>query len=120
MRVGTKLASATLGAALVASVGACGATSADGASGADGVSGADATPADAVPHVEPDPQAVELLPAELQQGGTITMAADLHYPPTSFLAEDNKTRAAELLAIWRPRLLRRMEQFGLTAGNNDT
>ena len=31
------------------------------------------------------------------------------------VAEDNKTRAAELLAIWRPRLLRRMEQFGLTA-----
>src|SRR5918993_159718 len=85
MRVGTKLASATLGAALVASVSACGATSANEASGAD------ATPADAVPHVEPDPQAVELLPAELQQGGTITMAADLHYPPTSFLADDNKT-----------------------------
>jgi polar amino acid transport system substrate-binding protein len=31
------------------------------------------------------------LPADLQEGGTITMAADLHYPPTSFLAEDNKT-----------------------------
>ena len=85
MRVGTKLASAALGAALVATVSACGATSADGSPGAD------ATPADAVPHVEPDPQAVELLPAELQQGGTITMAADLHYPPTSFLADDNKT-----------------------------
>jgi PAS domain S-box-containing protein len=36
------------------------------------------------------------------------------------VAQDNKTRAAELLAIWRPRLLRRMEQFGLTAGTNDT
>jgi transcriptional regulator with PAS, ATPase and Fis domain len=27
------------------------------------------------------------------------------------LAQDNKTRAAELLAIWRPRLVRRLEQF---------
>jgi len=35
------------------------------------------------------------------------------------VAQDNKTRAAELLSIWRPRLLRRMEQFGLTAGNSE-
>ena len=41
--------------------------------------------------MEPDAEAVKLLPADLQEGGTITMAADLHYPPTSFLAEDNKT-----------------------------
>jgi len=27
------------------------------------------------------------------------------------LAQDNRTRAAELLAIWRPRLVRRLEQF---------
>jgi transcriptional regulator with PAS, ATPase and Fis domain len=27
------------------------------------------------------------------------------------LAQDNKTRAAELLAIWRPRLVRRLDQF---------
>jgi DNA-binding NtrC family response regulator len=29
------------------------------------------------------------------------------------LARNNKARAADLLAIWRPRLLRRMEHFGL-------
>jgi PAS domain S-box-containing protein len=29
------------------------------------------------------------------------------------LSQDNKTRAAELLAIWRPRLMRRIEQLGL-------
>src|SRR5262249_35205290 len=28
------------------------------------------------------------------------------------LAQDNHTRAAELLEIWRPRLLRRLEKFG--------
>jgi polar amino acid transport system substrate-binding protein len=85
MRVGTKLGSAALGAALVVAVSACGGTTADAAPSAD------ATPADAVPHVEPDPEAVKLLPADLQNGGAITMAADLNYPPTSFLAEDNKT-----------------------------
>jgi DNA-binding NtrC family response regulator len=30
------------------------------------------------------------------------------------LGQGNRTRAAELLAIWRPRLLRRMEQFGIS------
>jgi DNA-binding protein Fis len=28
------------------------------------------------------------------------------------LTQDNQTRAAELLEIWRPRLMRRMERFG--------
>ncbi len=36
------------------------------------------------------------------------------------LSNDNKTRAAELLAIWRPRLIRRMEHFGMgQAGPDD-
>ena len=37
------------------------------------------------------PRRSKLLPADVKARGTITMAADLHYPPTSFLAEDNKT-----------------------------
>lgn len=41
--------------------------------------------------VKPDPAAVELLPADIEKAGVITMAADLHYPPTSFLDQDNKT-----------------------------
>ena len=86
MRVGTNLASAALGAALLVAISACG-----GGASADDSPGADATPADTVPQVEPDPAAVKLLPADLQQGGTITMAADLNYPPTSFLDEDNTT-----------------------------
>jgi DNA-binding NtrC family response regulator len=31
------------------------------------------------------------------------------------LSKQNKTRAAELLKIWRPRLVRRLEQFGVPA-----
>jgi PAS domain S-box-containing protein len=33
------------------------------------------------------------------------------------LADGNKTRAAEFLAVWRPRLLRRIEGLGLEAGS---
>jgi DNA-binding NtrC family response regulator len=33
------------------------------------------------------------------------------------LAQGNKTAAAELLAIWRPRLSRRLEQLGLEKGD---
>lgn len=36
------------------------------------------------------------------------------------LAGDNKTRAAELLSIWRPRLTRRLEQLGLEAADDGT
>jgi polar amino acid transport system substrate-binding protein len=82
MRVGKSLATAALGAVLLVTTSACG--------GADGAGDSNA-PAGSLPEVKPDPEAVKLLPADLQEGGTITMAADLHYPPTSFLAEDNKT-----------------------------
>jgi transcriptional regulator with PAS, ATPase and Fis domain len=32
------------------------------------------------------------------------------------MAKGNKSRAAELLEIWRPRLLRRMEALGINEG----
>jgi arginine utilization regulatory protein len=35
------------------------------------------------------------------------------------LTQNNQTRAAELLEIWRPRLLRRMEKFGLPEGDTN-
>ena len=41
--------------------------------------------------VQPDPAAVALLPASYKEKGELTVAMDLHYPPTTFLAEDNKT-----------------------------
>jgi polar amino acid transport system substrate-binding protein len=60
----------------------------------DGGATKDATGApasDVVSQVKADPAAVKLLPAALKERGTLTMAADLHYPPTSFLDTDNKT-----------------------------
>ncbi|WP_077488707.1 ABC transporter substrate-binding protein [Sinomonas mesophila] len=41
--------------------------------------------------VQPDPKAVSLLPQEYKDKGELTVAADLHYPPTVFLASDNQT-----------------------------
>jgi polar amino acid transport system substrate-binding protein len=85
MRFGTKLAAVASGAALTMTISACGGA-AGGASG-----GAGAAPTGSVPAVQVDPAAVKLLPAAVKERGTLTMAADLHYPPTSFLDTDNKT-----------------------------
>jgi len=57
----------------------------------DEAAGAQGSFADIAAAVEPDAAAMALLPADIKQAGVITMVADLHYPPTSFLAEDNKT-----------------------------
>ena len=86
MKLGPTLAAAAVGAVLLASTTACGSSSSATPS-----AGADAPRGSSLPNVKPDAAAVKLLPANLQKGGTITMAADLHYPPTSFLDDDNKT-----------------------------
>ncbi|WP_066289433.1 ABC transporter substrate-binding protein [Arthrobacter sp. B6] len=41
--------------------------------------------------VQPDAAAVALLPQSYKDKGELTVAMDLHYPPTTFLAEDNQT-----------------------------
>ncbi len=41
--------------------------------------------------VRPDAAAVALLPQSYKDKGELTVAMDLHYPPTTFLAEDNTT-----------------------------
>ena len=41
--------------------------------------------------VQPDPKAVSLVPQSFKDKGELTVAMDLHYPPTTFLAEDNQT-----------------------------
>jgi polar amino acid transport system substrate-binding protein len=53
--------------------------------------GAGGASANSLPPVQADAAAVKLLPASIKERGTLTMAADLHYPPTSFLDTDNKT-----------------------------
>lgn len=41
--------------------------------------------------VQPDEAAVKLLPQSFKDKGEVTVAMDLHYPPTTFLADDNTT-----------------------------
>ncbi|WP_454857897.1 transporter substrate-binding domain-containing protein [Promicromonospora soli] len=82
----SRLAASVFGAALLMTASGCGATTAT-----QEAPDAEAASAEELPQVQPSPEAIKLLPADLQEGGAITMAADLHYPPTSFLAEDNKT-----------------------------
>jgi len=80
-------AAAGLGALLLVTTSACGGS----ASSSDEASGAKGSFEDIAAEVKPDPAAVELLPADIKDKGVITMVADLHYPPTSFFAEDQKT-----------------------------
>ena len=86
MNLRRRLVLATAGPVLVLSMAACGAT---GNADAKGTAGGPAS--DVVSQVKADPAAVKLLPPAVKARGSISMAADLHNPPTSFLDTDNKT-----------------------------
>ena len=81
------LTAAGIGSLLLATS-ACGSSSSEASEEAAGAKGSFD---DAAAEVKPDPAAVELRPADIKEAGVITMAADLTAPPTSFLAQDNKT-----------------------------
>ena len=53
-------------------------------------SAAPGTNGDIAAGVAPDPAAVKLLPASIKASGTISVAMDLAYPPTSFLSSSNQ------------------------------
>jgi polar amino acid transport system substrate-binding protein len=82
------ITAASLGSLLMASTVACSTNSSDAS---DQASGAKGGFDEIAATVKPDTAAIDLLPADIKKAGVITMAADLHYPPTSFLAKDNKT-----------------------------
>ena len=87
MRVRTKVQSVLTGLAVVLALAACG-------SGANSDSEADSktsSTADISEGVQPDTAAVKLLPQSYKDKGELTVAMDLHYPPTTFLADDNST-----------------------------
>lgn len=85
MRVGTKLAAAAVGSVLLLTTAACGGDTSSSAG-----DGAPKSSID-IAKVKSDPAVAKLVPAAVKEKGSLTMAADLHYPPTSFLADDNKT-----------------------------
>jgi polar amino acid transport system substrate-binding protein len=87
MKTTTRLQAAVAGVALVLALSAC--TTADNAQTGSGSKTSDTT--DISEGVQPDPKAVALLPQSYKDKGELTVAMDLHYPPTTFLADDNAT-----------------------------
>ena len=88
MKTTTKVQIAAAGLAALMTLSACGG-SATGSSSPD--SSKTSNTADISEGVQPDAAAVALLPQSYKDKGEITVAMDLHYPPTTFLAEDNTT-----------------------------
>ena len=87
MRISTKVQSVVAGLTVVLALAACG-------SGANSDSEADSktsSTADISEGVQPDAAAGKLLPQSYKDKDELTVAMDLHYPPTTFLADDNVT-----------------------------
>ena len=88
MKSGIKVQTAAAGLAVFLAMGACGGTA---ASTPAPDSSKTSNTADISESVQPDAAAVALLPQSIKDKGELTVAMDLHYPPTTFLAEDNTT-----------------------------
>jgi polar amino acid transport system substrate-binding protein len=88
MKTINKVQTAAVGFALLLSLSACGgaASSTPGSEAANTNNTTDISEG-----VQPDAAAVALLPQSVKDKGELTVAMDLHYPPTTFLAEDNQT-----------------------------
>lgn len=87
MKIRTKAQTAAAGIAVLLALSACGGTASSDS--ANNSKTNDTT--DISEGVQPDAAAVALLPASFKDKGELTVAMDLHYPPTTFLAEDNQT-----------------------------
>jgi polar amino acid transport system substrate-binding protein len=88
MKTRSKVQRAVAGLAVLLALGACGA----GGSGDPAQEGPNTSnTADISEGVQPDEAALRLLPQSYKDKGELTVAMDLHYPPTTFLADDNVT-----------------------------
>jgi polar amino acid transport system substrate-binding protein len=84
----TRVRAAAAGLAVLLALAACGTNPGDD-SGNEGSKTSNT--ADISEGVQPHEAAVKLLPQSYKDKGEITVAMDLHYPPTTFLADDNTT-----------------------------
>jgi polar amino acid transport system substrate-binding protein len=97
MQVNRHLSMPIVTAALALALAACGASGTGQNVGAKstaqgGGSGSPAEHTDDISvGVKPDQNAVKLLPAAVKAKGTLSVAMDLTFPPTTFMASDNKT-----------------------------
>jgi polar amino acid transport system substrate-binding protein len=88
MKTRSKVQRAVAGLAVLLALGACGA----GGTNDPAQEGPNTSnTADISEGVQPDEAAVKLLPQSYKDKGELTVAMDLHYPPTTFLADDNVT-----------------------------
>ena len=87
MKTRNKAQTAAAGLAVLLALSACGGTATSGSADSSKTSNT----ADISEGVQPDQAAVALLPQSFKDKGELTVAMDLHYPPTTFLAEDNQT-----------------------------
>ncbi len=85
MKTSRRVQAAAAGIALLITLSACTTT------GSEGSDSPSSNTADISEGVQPDPAAVALLPASYKEKGELSVAMDLHYPPTTFLADDNTT-----------------------------
>ncbi|MFP3463755.1 ABC transporter substrate-binding protein [Arthrobacter globiformis] len=88
MRTISKIQTAAAGLAVLLSLSACGGTA---ASDTAPDSSKTSNTSDISEGITPDEAAVKLLPQSIKDKGELTVAMDLHYPPTTFLADDNQT-----------------------------
>lgn len=86
MKTRNKAQTAAAGLAVLLALSACG-----GTASSDSDTSKTSNTADISEGVQPDQAAVALLPQSFKDKGELTVAMDLHYPPTTFLAEDNQT-----------------------------
>ena len=84
----SKVQTAATGLAVLLALSACGGSATGGTAPADSKT---SNTADISDGVQPDAAAVKLLPQSYKDKGELTVAMDLHYPPTTFLADDNST-----------------------------
>jgi polar amino acid transport system substrate-binding protein len=85
----TKFQAAAAGVALLITLSAC--STADTSAGNADIRSKTSNTTDISEGVQPDPKAVALVPQSYKDKGELTVAMDLHYPPTTFLADDNTT-----------------------------
>jgi polar amino acid transport system substrate-binding protein len=89
MKTTRKFQAAAAGVALLITLSAC--STADTSAGNPDIRSKTSNTTDISEGVQPDPKAVALVPQSYKDKGELTVAMDLHYPPTTFLADDNTT-----------------------------
>jgi polar amino acid transport system substrate-binding protein len=88
MKAINKVQTASAGLAVMLALAGCGGTAASSPAPDNSKT---SNTADISENVQPDPAATALLPQAIKDKGELTVAMDLHYPPTTFLADDNTT-----------------------------